>query len=427
MKKQLGILAISTAILLGLVGYAYYQKELNNDVASVDDLPVYEYSITEESETVISSESTVEEEETEDKTVETTETEITEETETEIENVIKIDGATHDSLSYAYQKINEDERAVYDVIYTAIVSFEENVTVPTLEPEVIEKAFNCVMMDHPEIFYVNGYRFTKYTRGGELKRLAFSASYCYSESEAEKLKKDINAAVDAILANVYPGATEYQKIKYAYDIIVLETEYDVNSADNQNIISVLINKKSVCQGYAKTLQLLLNRMGIPCTLVTGTVSNGESHAWNAIMADGQWYYADVTWGDSSYKSADANKVDYAPPVNYDYLLVTSPEISSTHTAEDIVELPYAQAIDDNYYVKEGLYVTTYNPEQIKAIFDYARALGQKSVSFKCSDPLVYNQVRAELIDNQKVFDYLVVRQIRYVDDANMRKLMFALQ
>lgn len=430
MKKLLGILGVSLAILIAIVGYAYYREDQRSaqyyaDLAKMQTAVEESSESTEEYTTVTETyEESSEETATEtDELIESTE----EEYESEEEKVITIDSSTHNDMSYAYQKLNEDERAVYDVIYSTIMEYEEKVTVPTLDYDMIDKAFNCVLIDHPEIFNVNGYRYTKYTKAGELKSIAFSPSYCYSKSETEKLNKDIDAAVDNILSKVYAGATEYQKIRYIYDVIVTSTEYDLNSSDNQNVISVLINHRSVCQGYSKAMQLLLGKMGIPCTLITGTVKDGESHAWNAIKADGQWYYTDVTWGDSSYKSASAESVDYAPEVNYDYLLVTSAEMGMTHVADTLIEYPYATAIDDNYYVKEGLYITAYNPEQMKAIFDYARALGQKSVSFKCSDGIVYSQVRSELIDKQKVFDYLVVRQIRYVEDANMRKLMFALQ
>jgi len=190
---------------------------------------------------------------------------------------------------------------------------------------------------------------------------------------------------------------------------------------------VLINGRSVCQGYAKTMQMLLNKLGIPCTLVTGTVDTGERHAWNAIKADGEWYYTDVTWGDSSYQAMDASQSDFIPDVNYDYLLVPSSEINTTHFSDNEVQLPTANSVNDNYYVKEGLYITSYDPNQLSAIFDYQRSLGRATVALKCSDWNVYEQMYNELINNQHIFEYVKTGQIRYQNDDSMRKLVFALQ
>ena len=67
-----------------------------------------------------------------------------------------------------------------------------------------------------------------------------------------------------------------------------------------NILGVFTKKGAVCEAYAETFQLLLNFKGIENIYVTGT-SNGGRHAWNlARMDDGQWYWFDITWDDSSY-------------------------------------------------------------------------------------------------------------------------------
>lgn len=74
-------------------------------------------------------------------------------------------------------------------------------------------------------------------------------------------------------------------MKYIYDELILRTEYEQGSADSQNICSVLLNQRSVCQGYAKTFQYLCQLAGIPAMLVTGEV-NGEGDAWNIVFLDG---------------------------------------------------------------------------------------------------------------------------------------------
>ena len=100
----------------------------------------------------------------------------------------------------------------------------------------------------------------------------------------------------------------YEKIKYIYETLIRQVEYQEDSGQNQNIRSVFLEGKTVCMGYSKAAQYLLNRMGIFCTLVTGTV-NGDrpsSHAWNLVKIGEEYYFMDVTWGNPGYLNPAEN-------------------------------------------------------------------------------------------------------------------------
>lgn len=357
-------------------------------------------------------------------TVVVDEVEITEEEElSTIEPDILI--VDHSGFEYAYSQMGDGGKQLYDVVYSAIVNYGENVTVPTLDIDLLDKVFNCVTYDHPEIFYVSGYKYTKMSRGDVLRKITFTANYTYTKDERDSIWNDLDIAANSILAGV-PVGSDYDRIKYIYDAIVLTTEYDTASPDNQNIISVLLNHVSVCQGYAKTMQLLLNRLNIPTTLIIGTVKSGEGHAWNMVKADGNWYLVDCTWGDAFYKFTGG---DEAPStdnfVNYDYLCATDNDISRTHFKHMPYSLPVCDSLECNYYHREGLYFEGFNEEAMSAAFDRAYSMGRQELTIKASNEWAYNNLVEELMNNQRIFDFMSgSKQVRYGQNTDTLTLTF---
>lgn len=135
--------------------------------------------------------------------------------------------------------------------------------------------------------------------------------------------------VDSILKNVDPSWGDYEKAKYVFEYLAGNVEYQMGTEQNQNIISVFLNKKTVCQGYANATQYLLTLLGIPAVVVTGT-AEGDTHAWNLVQLDGAYYFMDTTWGNSSYNNGASGMGTF---INYNYFGVTTAEISKTHQAD----------------------------------------------------------------------------------------------
>ncbi len=319
-----------------------------------------------------------------------------------------------DSSDYFYDRLSAEEQNWYQDILHALggmigkVRLSEEGLEAGLDENCIDRIFQCVLNDHPEIFYVDGYTYTKYSRDNKTVSIIFAGNYQLSEEEVLARKQEILKSAQVILTGIDDKASDYDKVKYVFETIIRNTEYDLAAPDNQNLYSVFVGGASVCQGYAKATQYLLNHLGVESTLVQGKVDNGEGHAWNLVRVDGSYYYVDTTWGDASYRMEDGVGVDagFMPEINYDYLCVTTEQLLRTHIPESIVPMPECVDMTANYYVRQGALFHSYDKEQMEELFVQAAEQGKNDVTVKCANYDCYQQIKSALIDEQDIFKYL---------------------
>lgn len=330
-------------------------------------------------------------------------------------------------LYYAYHHLDQEKQKIYLEMFDALDGMKSGVPLSTVDKSVLDVVFACVMNDHPEFFYVNGYQYTEYTLGDTVTGITFSGTYSMTAAEAEQTRLMVEQRLAECLEQAPLQEDEYSTVKYLYEWLINHTEYDPAAENNQNICSVFLQGRSVCQGYAKAMQYMLQAADIQCVLVTG-FTDGERHGWNLVRVNGEYYYLDPTWGDASYASGSADNVldAYVPAINYDYFLVTTDEITRTHSIEKAVELPECTAVADNYFVREGLYFDSYDAARLALIFDSDAVKAAGAVTLKCDNSETYSFMMQTLIESQAVFDFVDKQgeSIAYTSNEQQRTISF---
>lgn len=306
---------------------------------------------------------------------------------------------------YYYETLTDDvQRAMYDKMLTAMLRMGQEERFVCQDEDLLYRVFRCVLADHPELFYVTGYTYAKTIQGGEDAQISFSATYSMSEEEVQRCKDGIHDYVERCLSGL-PQGDDYDKIRYLYEYLIRNTEYDLQAPENQNISSVFLSGRSVCQGYAKAFQYLCREAGVEAALVMGRITeSGYGHAWNLVRSNGAYYYVDTTWGDASYTMDGREAVRGLPDVNYEYLCVTTEQIARTHEIdESVADMPHCTATDDNYYVREHAFFNAFDEGALDAFF---AEHGGGYVTFRCETPDVYSSYHAYLIGQEHIFDYM---------------------
>ena len=324
---------------------------------------------------------------------------------------------------YAYMCLEDKEKKVYDSMYYTLSNHEEVVQVETLDDEDMKKVFFCVLKDHPEVFWCSSFNrsSTKYTDGSV--KTEFCPIYSMTKQERYDYQEKIDKVADSWLAKIPAGADDYTKAKILFDILTTEVDYVSDSEENQNIISTFVNKQTVCQGYAKAFQYLLNKTGVESVLVKGK-ANGNNHAWNLVKLDGEYYHFDVTWGNPSF----ADNKPTGTFINYAYFAVTTKEISTNHIIQDDLEFPECTATSDNYFVHEGLYFDKANANIVGDAIYTADANNKSFVSVKFADDTTYNWAINYFVTQRHVFDFYKSRNKLFLhknDELRVMSLIFS--
>ncbi|MBQ4058353.1 MAG: leucine-rich repeat protein [Lachnospiraceae bacterium] len=167
--------------------------------------------------------------------------------------------------------------------------------------------------------------------------------------------------IEYIESQIDSKMTDLDKLVLIHDYIDRINTYNLNAEHGyiHSATGPLYFGSSVCDGYAKAMNLLLNAVGVE----TDTISN-DGHRWSLVKIDGEYYHVDPTWDDTrcyktgTYKTHyfmmrndDEYRNDpYSPHVGFGYHdYVNNVDVTTFSTSTKYTDWYVHSVIGDMYY------------------------------------------------------------------------------
>lgn len=259
--------------------------------------------------------------------------------------------------TFYYNSLNDNEKRLYTLIINGIKNLETKVYLRKYEflneescTSEVGNAIFAISLDHPEIYYLNE-NYTISTNTSIFgKRVYVLLNYdVSSKEELDEQIKALNMQIEEIFNIALADEDDEFNVELKlHDYLAKNIRYynytDINSIPKEchGIYGTLMNKEAVCDGFAETLKIMLDKKNIKSITVTGKLES-EAHEWNKVCIGDKWYNVDIT----SNKSIN----DHEDVVVHSYFNVTDEIIKSTHSFDKEEILPQATSLDDNYFYR----------------------------------------------------------------------------
>ena len=200
---------------------------------------------------------------------------------------------------YYFSQMNKAWQAAYRAMLDGFFNIAADFAVPRLSDQELTDIFFRLRLDHPEIFYVGGFGY-RYTDVSDYVQLL--PKYMFEKKKIKEHQKALEGRVNRLIRPAQ-ALTDLDKEKYVHDFICANVTYDkLKKQYSHEIIGPLQQGIGVCEGIAKTVKLLCDRLGLECIIAISEANPQKGvryrHAWNIIRLGKTWYHLDATFDNS---------------------------------------------------------------------------------------------------------------------------------
>ena len=264
---------------------------------------------------------------------------------------------------FYYQKMGKLQQTAYHNMLKGVRELADEIQLPQLDGESLYWVFFQMRLDHPEVFWLTGYKYKYYK---DSPNLIFVPEYLFDKDKIREHQKAMQARIEKL---VRPAKTlsDFEKEKYVHDFICDNVRYDkLKKAYSHEIIGPLGQGVGVCEGIAKAVKVLLDALGVWCIIAIcgNNLEKGIKyrHTWNIVKLDGVYYHLDATFDNTLGRDGSE--------IRYDYFNLDDQQIFRDH--EPLIAPAPACTNHDHFYYKEKKLSFTKQEEVYKRALQAAK-------------------------------------------------------
>lgn len=211
---------------------------------------------------------------------------------------------------YYYSQMTRDQQEAYRAMLGGLEAISPEFPVPRLGGRELSDLFFRLRLDHPGIFYAEGFH---YRYGEDSGWVRFMPEYMFEKKKIRDMKQALEARINRLVREAGNLGQE-EKEAYIHGFICSDVTYDkLKKPYSHEIIGPLQQGVGVCEGIAKTVKILCDRMGIECIIAISEANPKEGvryrHGWNLVRLKNAWYHLDATF-DNSLGRYGQKRFDY---------------------------------------------------------------------------------------------------------------------